>query len=82
MKPGKGAAYVRTTLKNYVTGNTMEKTFRAGSKVKFSYILIFSFHIMPEDISIIALKFQVFCSSGARIALICNYFFRLKRQIY
>lgn len=33
MKPGKGAAFVRTTLRNYVTGNTVEKTFRAGAKV-------------------------------------------------
>ncbi|KAH7865260.1 hypothetical protein Vadar_004313 [Vaccinium darrowii] len=33
VKPGKGAAFVRTTLRNYVTGNTVEKTFRAGAKV-------------------------------------------------
>lgn len=33
VKPGKGAAFVRTTLRNYVTGNQVEKTFRAGSKV-------------------------------------------------
>ncbi|KAG2538369.1 hypothetical protein PVAP13_9NG407700 [Panicum virgatum] len=31
VKPGKGAAFVRTKLRNYVTGNTVEKTFRAGS---------------------------------------------------
>ncbi|VFQ61650.1 unnamed protein product [Cuscuta campestris] len=34
VKPGKGAAFVRTTLRNYVTGNTVEKTFRAGCKVE------------------------------------------------
>ncbi|XP_009611969.1 uncharacterized protein [Nicotiana tomentosiformis] len=34
VKPGKGAAFVRTTLRNYVTGNTVEKTFRAGSKIE------------------------------------------------
>lgn len=34
MKPGKGAAYVRTTLKNHITGNSVEKTFRAGSKIE------------------------------------------------
>ena len=33
VKPGKGAAFVRTKLKNYITGNTMEKTFRAGESV-------------------------------------------------
>ncbi|CAO2823934.1 unnamed protein product [Amaranthus hypochondriacus] len=30
VKPGKGAAFVRTKMRNYVTGNTVEKTFRAG----------------------------------------------------
>ncbi|KAG6427708.1 hypothetical protein SASPL_111954 [Salvia splendens] len=34
VKPGKGAAFVRTTLRNYVTGNQVEKTFRAGSKIE------------------------------------------------
>ncbi|XP_078436585.1 elongation factor P (EF-P) family protein isoform X2 [Wolffia australiana] len=31
VKPGKGAAFVRTKMRNYVTGNVVEKTFRAGS---------------------------------------------------
>lgn len=30
VKPGKGAAFVRTKLKNYLTGNSVEKTFRGG----------------------------------------------------
>lgn len=33
VKPGKGAAFVRTKIKNYITGNTVEKTFRAGSTI-------------------------------------------------
>ncbi len=33
VKPGKGAAFVRTKLKNVSTGNVVEKTFRAGEKV-------------------------------------------------
>ena len=33
VKPGKGAAFVRTKLKNVETGNVVEKTFRAGEKV-------------------------------------------------
>ncbi|KAJ8898863.1 hypothetical protein K2173_008172 [Erythroxylum novogranatense] len=33
VKPGKGAAFVRTKLRNYVTGNTVEKTFRAGTSL-------------------------------------------------
>ncbi len=33
VKPGKGAAFVRTKLKNAETGNVVERTFRAGEKV-------------------------------------------------
>ncbi|XP_068341991.1 uncharacterized protein [Pyrus communis] len=33
VKPGKGAAFVRTKMRNYVSGNTVEKTFRAGSTI-------------------------------------------------
>jgi elongation factor P len=33
VKPGKGAAFVRTKLKNAQTGGVMEKTFRAGETV-------------------------------------------------
>jgi len=33
VKPGKGAAFVRTKLKNAQTGNVMERTFRAGETV-------------------------------------------------
>lgn len=33
VKPGKGHAFVRTTLRNSRTGATVDKTFRAGEKV-------------------------------------------------
>jgi elongation factor P len=33
VKPGKGGAFVRTKLKNVLTGSVLEKTFRAGEKV-------------------------------------------------
>lgn len=33
VKPGKGSAFVRTTLKNVQTGKHLEKTFRAGETV-------------------------------------------------
>ncbi len=32
VKPGKGGAFVRTKLKNMITGQVLEKTFRAGEK--------------------------------------------------
>lgn len=34
VKPGKGSAFVRTKLKNAETGQVVEKTFRAGEKLK------------------------------------------------
>ena len=33
VKPGKGGAFVRTTLKNARTGQVIDRTFRAGEKV-------------------------------------------------
>lgn len=33
VKPGKGSAFVRTKLKNVQTGNSVERTFRAGETV-------------------------------------------------
>jgi elongation factor P len=34
VKPGKGPAFVRTTLKNARTGAVLERTFRAGEKLE------------------------------------------------
>jgi elongation factor P len=34
VKPGKGGAFVRTTLKNVVSGKVVDKTFNAGTKVE------------------------------------------------
>ena len=34
VKPGKGAAFVRTKLKNVKTGQVVDETFRAGQKIE------------------------------------------------
>ena len=34
VKPGKGGAFVRTKLKNLLTGRVLDQTFRSGEKVK------------------------------------------------
>jgi len=34
IKPGKGNAFVRTRIKNLITGNVIEHNFRAGDKVE------------------------------------------------
>jgi len=38
VKPGKGAAFVRSKLRNLRNGNVVEKTFRAGEKVEKAMI--------------------------------------------
>ncbi len=36
VKPGKGGAFVRTKVKNLLTGRSQDKTFRAGEKVELA----------------------------------------------
>lgn len=38
VKPGKGAAFVRSKLKNYITGNTVDRTWRAGESVELANV--------------------------------------------
>jgi|SRR6478609_1662841 len=38
VKPGKGAAFVRSKLKNVETGQVIEKTFRAGEKMETAHL--------------------------------------------
>lgn len=38
VKPGKGGAFVRTKLKNVLTGKVVDKTFNAGVKVETSNV--------------------------------------------
>ena len=38
VKPGKGAAFVRTKLKNVITGGVVEKTYRPTEKVEKAHI--------------------------------------------
>jgi len=34
VKPGKGVAFTRTRLKNMITGNVLDRTFRSGEKIE------------------------------------------------
>ncbi|CAM3770661.1 elongation factor P [Nocardiopsis rhodophaea] len=38
VKPGKGGAFVRTKLKNVVSGKVVDKTFNAGAKVEIANV--------------------------------------------
>jgi elongation factor P len=59
VKPGKGAAFVRTKLKNVKTGGVTERTFRAGEKVarammerremQYLYVSDGEYHVMDNE---------------------------------
>lgn len=59
VKPGKGAAFVRTKLKNIRTGYSLEKTFRGGEKLtrahierrkmSFTYVEGTHYHFMDSE---------------------------------
>jgi elongation factor P len=55
VKPGKGAAFVRTKLKSILKGTTVDKTFRAGEKI--------------EDIRVESRPMQYLYSEGDSIEL-------------
>ena len=38
VKPGKGAAFVRSKIKNYLTGSIQDKTFRAGEPLQAAMV--------------------------------------------
>ena len=38
VKPGKGGAFVRTTLKNVLSGKVVDRTFNAGTKVEVANV--------------------------------------------
>lgn len=50
VKPGKGGAFVRTKLKNVMTGRVLEKTFRAGERL--------------EEVRLIEEKYQYLYNDG------------------
>jgi elongation factor P len=59
VKPGKGGAFIRTTLKSLTTGNVIDRTFRSGEKIgkpnleekemQFLYETEGQFHFMDTE---------------------------------
>ena len=49
VKPGKGAAFVRTKLKNIKTGQVVDETFRAGEKVEIVRVEAHSYNFSYND---------------------------------
>src|SRR5690554_6037681 len=49
VKPGKGGAFVRTKLKNVVTGKTVDRTYNAGTKLDFENVDHRDFSYLYQD---------------------------------
>ena len=49
VKPGKGGAFVRTKLKNVLTGKVVDKTFNAGVKVETANVDRRDFQYLYRD---------------------------------
>ena len=49
VKPGKGAAFVRTKLKNVKTGQVVDETFRAGANVKSVRVEARNYNFLYSD---------------------------------
>ena len=49
VKPGKGGAFVRTRLKNVLTGRVLEKTFRAGERMENARLEERSYQYLYHD---------------------------------
>lgn len=49
VKPGKGGAFVRTKIKNVVTGKVVDKTFNAGTKIEMESVDRRDFQYLYQD---------------------------------
>ncbi|TPW71041.1 elongation factor P [Schumannella sp. 10F1B-5-1] len=49
VKPGKGGAFVRTKLKNVMSGKVVDRTFNAGTKIDFSTVDRRDFQYLYKD---------------------------------
>ncbi|MFT4306796.1 MAG: elongation factor P [Microbacterium sp.] len=49
VKPGKGGAFVRTKLKNVLTGKVVDKTFNAGAKIEIENVDRRDFQYLYSD---------------------------------
>lgn len=49
VKPGKGGAFVRTKLKNVLTGRVLDKTFRAGERMEEARLEEKTFEYLYND---------------------------------
>lgn len=49
VKPGKGGAFVRTKMRNILSGKVVDKTFNAGTKVEFATVDRSDYQYLYQD---------------------------------
>src|SRR3954471_12208375 len=49
VKPGKGGAFVRTKLKNVVTGKVVDRTYNAGAKIDIENVDRRDYQFLSKD---------------------------------
>ena len=49
VKPGKGKAFVKTKIKNIISGSVIEKTFRADEQIEQAYIEKHKYQFLYKD---------------------------------
>ena len=49
VKPGKGSAFVRTTLKNVITGKNLERTFNPNEKLEEAQVTVEEMQYLYAD---------------------------------
>ncbi|NWG29164.1 MAG: elongation factor P [Ignavibacteriaceae bacterium] len=61
VKPGKGGAFVRSTLKNLRTGRVLENTFRAGEKIEIVRVERRKYqYLYPDGDSLVCMDNQTY----------------------
>lgn len=77
VKPGKGPAFVRTKMKQVLTGKVVEKTFNAGVKVEVAVVEKRDMQYLYKDgsdyVSMDTSSYDQITISGATVGEVANY---------
>ena len=92
VKPGKGGAFVRTKLKNVLSGKVVDKTFNAGVKVDVATVDKRDMHPGPmnrgveidsevaDDLNVSLIQDQVEMGVATRMAILATIAARLDNR--